>query len=188
MNKRFWKWSDCLKQLEVRNFKIIVEKGSRGTGTNPFPSTFFSRIPLRNSQIPFPFLIFDIFFPFPVTKSQSQCGLNPIFPGQNLPTPIPILPLQGPLKINVWNWLSEDKYLRVALTKWCDRGTTNCYSLTTVFSFTDVIHTSKVRFSCRNLYSNALNKCMTLRLLGSTDVTSVKEVLKIKIHLFLIEK
>ena len=48
------------------------------------------QIPLRNSQIPFPFLIFNIF-------SQSQCGLNTIFPGQNLPIPIPILPLQDPL-------------------------------------------------------------------------------------------
>ena len=63
----------------------------------PFSSSYFFQIPFRNSRIPFPFLIFNIFFPFPVTKSQSQCGLNLIFPGQNLPIPIPILPLQDPL-------------------------------------------------------------------------------------------
>ena len=64
-----------------------------------FPFHFFFQIPLRNlrnSQIPFPFSIFNIFFPFPVTKSQSLCGLKPIFPGQNLPIPTPILPLQDP--------------------------------------------------------------------------------------------
>ena len=61
----------------------------------PFPSSFFFQIPFCNSQIPFLFLIFNLFFPFPKAKAQSQCGLNPIFLWKNL-LPIPILPLQNP--------------------------------------------------------------------------------------------
>ena len=84
------------------HFKLLIE-GSEGGGGGlpiPFPSSFFFQIPLRNSQIPFPFLSFNIFFPFPVAKSQFLCYLNPTLPGQNLPIPIPILPLQGPLNKN----------------------------------------------------------------------------------------
>ena len=88
-----------LQQNHFENNKQYRE-GPEGQGGNQSISQFIFlfQIPLCNSQIPFPFFIFNIFFPFPVTKSQSQCGLNPIFPRQNLPIPIPILPLQGPLQ------------------------------------------------------------------------------------------
>ena len=33
-----------------------------GMGTNPITQLFFFQIPLRNSQNPLPFLIFNIFF------------------------------------------------------------------------------------------------------------------------------
>ena len=57
----------------------------RGNQTH-FLVYFFFQIPFRNSQNPFPFLIFNI---FPNSQwpnlSPSMHGLNPIFPGQNLP-------------------------------------------------------------------------------------------------------
>ena len=79
-------------------FNFILIRGVwRGWNQSHFPVHFFSKshFAILKSHSHFWFLTF--FFPFPVTKSQSQCGLNPIFPGQNLQIPIPILPLQDPL-------------------------------------------------------------------------------------------
>ena len=76
-------------------FQIVLRGSWRGIPI-PFPSSIFFQIPLRNSQILFPFLIFNI-FSHSQWPNPSPSGLNPIFPGQNLLIPIPILPLQDHL-------------------------------------------------------------------------------------------
>ena len=77
--------------LVISSLTIVFPEGLEG-GTNPIYQLFCSKSHFESLKSHCHFFIFNIFSPFPVTKSQSQCGLNPIFPGQNLPIPIPILP------------------------------------------------------------------------------------------------
>ena len=78
--------------MSVKYLKRVLKGG--GGVPIPFPSSYFFQIPLRNSQIPFPCLIFNIFFSFPVSKIPVPVARSPFSPGQNLPIAIPILSLQ----------------------------------------------------------------------------------------------
>ena len=82
-------------------------------------------------QTIYPIPIFDILFPFPVTKSQSQ-WLKSHFPrAKNRPIPVPILPLQDP---HILACVMSREFTREAVTKflpaqfrwiWCKYLLTN---------------------------------------------------------------
>ena len=66
--------------------RIVSLEGPEGVYQSHFPAHIFFQIPLRNSQISFPFMIFNIFSPSLCRKSQSQWP-EPHFPRQKPANP-----------------------------------------------------------------------------------------------------